>query len=144
MGVIEQGNKIEGVVGAEREAVVVLTTAQARALNATPITIVPAPGAGKAVVVYGALAHKPVGTAFGGIAGTEDIDVRYTDGSGALILNVELTGFLDQATVQTRYAPAGNADITPVANAAVVLSNSGAITGGSSVTIRVQYRILDL
>jgi hypothetical protein len=62
------------------------------------------------------------------------------------LATIETTGFLDQATVQTRYAPAYRAasavnSITP-ANSAIVLGLQVGeiITGNSPLNCRVYYR----
>lgn len=130
---------------------VTITSAELLALNATPKPVVAAPGANKAIVLEGAVVHKPAGTAYAGIAVDEDLSFKYTDGSGAEVAVVETTGFLDQATAQTRYAVphatdgAGVAsDITPVANAALVLHLLvGEITtGDSDLLLRLYYRVI--
>lgn len=98
------------------------------ALNATPQTVVAAPGAGKAVVVSALQLYKPAGVAYAGIAAGEDLALRYTDASGAIVAECETTGFLDQTTAQMRFvypvvagatAPIGS--VTPVANSPLVL-----------------------
>lgn len=117
-----------------------VTSAQLLALFATPQTIVPAQGAGVAVIPHRVAIHKPAGTAYGGIAAGEDLVLKYTNASGAQCSSViETTGFLDQTTAQTRYAgmPASTGstagDVAPVANAAVVLHLLvGEITTGDS------------
>lgn len=116
-----------------------ITSAQLLALNATPQTIVPAPIAGYANLVNRIAIYKAAGVAYAGIAAGEDLVAKYTDGSGAQVSSViETTGFLDQATAQTRYAgPPGStsttaADVKPVAAAAIVLHLlSGEITTGN-------------
>ncbi|MDP3417859.1 hypothetical protein [Falsiroseomonas sp.] len=130
-----------------RRVLVTVTSTQLLALFATPQTIVPAPGAGRALVFEGAVLHKPAGTAYAGIAAGEDLSFKYTDASGAAVAGAETTGFLDQATAQTRYArPAtaasGVTDITPVANAPLVLHLlTGEITTGNSpLVVEVFYR----
>lgn len=129
---------------------VTVTSAQLLALNATPQTLVNAPGAGFALVFLGMLVNKPAGTAYAGIAAGEDLSVKYTDGSGAEVAQCETTGFLDQATDQIRYvhphsAASGNSAITPVANAALVLQMlvGEIITGDSNLEIEVLYTIVD-
>ncbi len=128
---------------------VVITSALLLALNATPQTLVPAPGAGLALIFEGAWIVKPAGTAYAGIAAGEDLAVRYTDGSGTQLGNAETTGFLDQTTIQSRYmrpwnAASGVSDINPTINAALVLHMlTGEITtGNSDLHIRVLYRIV--
>lgn len=129
------------VIGAIRKTTI--TSAQLLALNATPQTIIPAPGAGKANILTRVHLYKPAGTAYAGIAAGEDLVAKYTNGSGAQVSSViETTGFLDQTTAQGRYAgPPGSvtttaADVAPVANAAVVLHLlTGEITTGDSALI---------
>jgi hypothetical protein len=132
--------------------VTTITTAQLLALNATPQEIVAAPGSGLAIVLSRIALRIAAGTAYAGIAGGEDLVAKYTNGSGAQVSSViETTGFLDQATAQVRYAhsPASSGatagDVTPVANAAVVLHLlSGEITTGTSdLIVKVWYDIID-
>lgn len=130
---------------------VTITSAQLLALNATPQELVPAPGAGFALVFEGLLIQKPSGTAYAGIAAGEDLSVKYTNGSGAEVGQCETTGFLDQTTEQLRYVrPHGAASgfdssITPVANAALVLHLLvGEITtGDSDLNCVVLYQVVD-
>lgn len=129
---------------------VLVSSASVLALNATPVTLVPAPGStAMALIFEGAMIHKPAGTAYAGIAAGEDLSIRYTDGSGTQAGNAETTGFLDQASAQSRYMRAWTAasaasDITPTVNAALVLHMlSGEITtGNSALHIRIFYRIV--
>lgn len=128
---------------------VVVSSAELLALNATPKELVPAPGATRALVFEGAVIHKPAGTAYAGIAAGEDLSVKYTNGAGAEVAEGETTGFLDQATAQTRYvrphtAASAISSISPVANAALVLHMlTGEITtGDSALHVRVYYRII--
>lgn len=128
---------------------VLVSSAEILALNATPKALVPAPGANFALVFEGAVIHKPAGTAYAGIAAGEDLSVKYTDGSGTEVAECETTGFLDQATAQTRYVRPHNAasaisSLTPTANAALVLHMlTGEITTGNSpLHVRVFYRIV--
>lgn len=128
-----------------------ITSAQLLALNATPIAIIAAPGAGLANIVNRVGIYKPAGTAYAGIAAGEDLVLKYTNGSGAQVSSViETTGFLDQTTAQTRYAgPPGSvtttaADVTPVANAAVVLHllTGEIITGDAPLVVWCWYDVM--
>lgn len=132
--------------------VVTVTAAQVLALNATPITIVPAQGAGIAIIPRKWAVRHATGTAYAGIAAGEDLTLKYTNGSGAQCAGaIETTGFLDQTTAQVRYAgmiaaAAGTpADVTPVANAAVVIHLlTGEITTGDfPIIVKVWWDAFD-
>lgn len=128
---------------------VTISSAELLALNATPKELVPAPGAGFANVLDSIVAYKAAGTAYAGIAAGEDISVRYTDGSGTELAEIEATGFLDQATAQTRFAypyraASGISSVTPTANAAIVahMLTGEITTGDSDLKLRVFFRTL--
>lgn len=153
VGYIDSGNiKLTGGVPAEGAvAFKQVTTGQLLALNATPQTIIAAPGAGLAIIPRYMVIAKPAGTAYAGIAAGEDLVLKYTDASGAQCSGViEATGFLDQATAQVRYVGMPGAtgstagDVAPVANAAVVLHllTGEIITGTSALNVRVVYDVV--
>jgi hypothetical protein len=130
---------------------VLVSSAEVLALFATPKTLLEAPGANFAYVFEGALIHKPAGTAYAGIAAGEDITIKYTSQAGAEVGSAETTGFLDQATAQSRFiraqtAATGVSDKTPVANAPLVLALlvGEIITGDSPLHVRVYYRIVPM
>jgi hypothetical protein len=154
MGVIEGARSTDtggGQAGGVAIADVELTSAQILALNATPIALVAAPGANKALIFEGAVIHKPAGTAYAGVAAGEDLAIKYTDESGAEVGQAEMTGFADQATAESRYirpVVQGTAPVSsfePVANAALVahMLVGEIITGTSPFRFRVYYRIVD-
>lgn len=128
---------------------VTITSAELLALNATPKTLVAAPGSGRVLLFDSLYVHKPAGTAYGGIAAGEDLVVKYTDGSGAQASSViEGTGFLDQATAQQRHVgkpgtvTTAAGDVAAVANAALVLHLlvGEIITGDSDLLVRIWYK----
>ena len=123
---------------------VTLTSAEILALNATPITILAAPGAGLAYIVERVEAYKPAGTAYAGIAAGEDLTIKYTNASGTAVATLETTGFLDQATAQTRSVRGLSTDVTPVANAALVahLLTGEITTGDTVIKLRIKVRIV--
>lgn len=129
---------------------VTITSAQLLALNATPITLVAAPGANKALIFLGAMVTKAAGTAYAGIAAGEDLAIKYTGTAGLEVGEVEPVGFLDQTTAQFRYITPvvqGTAPISsflPVANAVLVAHMLvGEITTGTSdLKFRVFYRVV--
>lgn len=160
MAVIERSHVItEGAPYAEPMVrTVQLSAAQVLALNATPVELVPAPGANKALIFEGAVIHKPAGTAYAAVAAGEDLSIKYTNASGLEVGVCEMTGFADQTTAQTRFiraidgrdvaavTSAGTpSSIAPVANAALVAHMLvGEITTGDSVfNVRIFYRVVD-
>jgi predicted RecA/RadA family phage recombinase len=127
-----------------RSVDVTITSAQLLALNATARQVIAAPGASKAIIPIGIVAYKAAGTAYAGIAGGEDLSFKYTNSSGAEVAQMETTGFLDQTTAQTRYGYPNTTNVTPVANAALVVHMlSGEITtGDSDLKFRIYYRVV--
>lgn len=130
-------------------ATVTIATAAVKTLNATPVELVPAPGAGYANVLIGALAFLDYeSVAYDNIASGEDLAIKYTNGSGLQVAAFETTGFLDQTADQVRWVyPTDyttNAGQTIVANAALVAHMlSGEIaTGNSPIKIRCYYRVV--
>lgn len=135
---IELGGTVQ-----ERVAKVEITAAELLALNATPQTLVQAPGAGKYIEFVSATVYKQAGTAYTAGAG-EDIAFKYTDGSGTQVsVSLETTGFLDQTTAQNRHVTKSTSNVTPVENAALVAHMlSGEVTGGTgSLYVTVLYRV---
>lgn len=137
--------------GIERVARVTVTSAEVLALNATPIELVAAPGAGQALIFEGAQLHLDYNSAaYAGIAAGEDLAISYT--GGAQVAEIEATGFLDQTADEYRWAyPAANTgavlpSVTPTANAALELSMlvGEVITGDSPVIVEVRYRTVTL
>ena len=136
----------EMVVVAEKT----ITSAQLLALHGTPIEIIPAPGANKAILLKKAIAYMPFNSvAYDGVAGGEDLVLAYTNGSGTALAKFETTGFIDQGTSQVRVAapeaPVAGTNLTPTVGAAVVAALlSGEIaTGNSTLKIRAYYVIID-
>lgn len=138
---------------ATQQVDVTLTSAQLLALNATPISVLAAPGANKAYIILGVVATKIAGTAYAGIDVNEDITLKYTNGSGATLCTIETTGFLDQTTAQSRHsypsswttnAASALLAITPVANAAVVayMTTAEITTGDTDLKLRIYYKVI--
>lgn len=150
MTIIEGGTVAEGVHLRTFRRRAVVTSAQLLALFATPIEIVPAPGAGKALIFEGVLIHKPAGVAYAGIAAGEDLAVKYTNAAGLEVGQCETTGFLDSTSSLIRWcrahtAASGASQIVAVANAALVLHLLVAeiITGDQPLNMEVHYRVVD-
>jgi hypothetical protein len=121
-----------------------LSSAQILALSATPISLIPAPGAGKIVIVDSIL-FKMVRTATA-YANGGAVEFRYTDGSGAKVTADVAAALITTGGAATAYAHVAGieASITPVANAAVIVTNATApfITGTGTAQVSVRYRIV--
>lgn len=126
--------------------VVTIATAAVRTLNATPVTVVPAPGAGKFIEVDSIRVMLDYGTAaYDGVAGSgEDLAFKYTNASGAkVVTDIAGSGFGD-ASADAQRLTRGIA-VTPALNAAVVahiLSGEWyAAAGDSPLLVEVFYRV---
>ena len=126
-------------------AEVEITSAELLALAATPITVVAAPGAGKVLEFVSATVILDKGaTAYDDAAADGDLAIRFTDGSGVIVsTTLDADTFIDGATDQIRTLKPLTTDITPVADAVLVLDNTGAeFTGGDGVLrVKVAYRV---
>lgn len=127
---------------------VTITATELKALNATPKTLVAAPGAGKAIIPVAIQAFLDYATtAYDGIAAGEDLAFKYTNASGTQLGSIEATGFLDASADATRYVDMGPATaINPTANAALVahMLTGEIATGDSPLKLRVHYRVIDV
>lgn len=147
----ESGKGVGAQALVEGVQITTITTAQLLALNATPQSIVPAPGAGKAVVLRFLAMTKPAGTAYAGVAAGEDLVAKYTDGSGEQVTGqIETTGFLDSSGQEHRYvfgkgAFGSVAQMEPALNAAIVLHLLSAeiTTGTSDLIVLAKYDVIE-
>lgn len=142
-GIIE-GGVIQPFGGTAQFRIATLSTAQILALFATPISVLPAPGAGLINVVERMVAMIEFNAAaYAGIDAAEDITLKYTNASGDIIGTIETTGFLDAAADAWSVMSHGT-DVAPLANAAIVahLLVAEVITGDSPVHLAIWYRTL--
>lgn len=140
--------KADARIRSQATARVTLTNAQVLALNATPIQLVAAPGAGKVLVPNRLTAYKAAGTAYVAGAG-EDLAVIHTGQSAICV--IDSGGFLDSAAAEFRIAervPVNpeTLDLTALANLALEATILvGEVTGGTSdIVVDLEYEILDL
>lgn len=153
MGIIEgarstptEGGHAGGLIIADAT----VPAASVLTLNNAAVTLLAAPGANKAIIFEGAVIHKPAGTAYAAVAADDDLAIRYTNGSGLVVGECEMTGFADSTSAQTRYiraysAASAESQITPVANAVLVahMLNGEITTGDSDFLFRIYYRVID-
>lgn len=134
-----------------RYAEVTLTSAQIKALRATPATLVAAPAAGKVHEFLSAQLFLDYGGTNGFTETADNLVVRYTDGSGVIVSQaIEMTGFIDQtADTMTNALPKIDAIAAKTACAAqaLVLHNTGdgEIAGNAGadnvLRIKIAYRV---
>lgn len=133
-------------------ATVSLTATEIKALATTPIELVAAPGAVKAL--------KFMGASFKLVAGSEvlaesgdNLGIKYTNAAGVQVSQtVECTGFIDQsADTYTNAEVAINGIVAASAaeNAALVLDNLGSnftgnVSDDSTLEISTLYRVVEL
>jgi hypothetical protein len=120
-----------------------ITAAQIKALNTTPLSIVPAPGTGKVNVPINIfLKYVFLTTAF---TGSNNLEFRYTSSNGAKVSADVDASFLLSAS-GTNYRVVNNVDTeqTPVVNAPIVIDVPSAdpAQGLGSLTVQVFYRTL--
>lgn len=137
-----------------KTAVVQITSAQLLALHATPITVVPAPGAGWYNHVNKWSVRHDAGITPYTIPTGANLSLKYTNASGVVAATViNSTGFIDQITAQIKSANglAGNAaapttsgDFTPVDNAPIVLNTLTAeLTAGNfPIYLFIEYDLI--
>lgn len=134
-------------VGTLKFTDVEITAIQLKAIRATAIPLVVAAeaGAGNAII--------PMSVSLKFEAGTEvltesadNLAVKYAGGAEAM--TIETTGLLDQAADQNRYQGVAEAVLTPVANTALVLQNTGDgeiagnVSDDAKLYVRTYYRVV--
>lgn len=150
-GIIPASGATQGPAGIFSR-ITAIATAAVKTLNATPVSIIPAPGAGLFIEIVSIHAWLVYGTAgYDAVGASDDLAFKYTNASGAkVVTDIEATGFGDATSDQHRvtYPTNGAANMTPVANAAVVAhiltGEWFASAGDSSLKIEATYRIRSL
>ncbi len=125
-------------------AAVEISSAEILALFATPKALVAAPGAGKLLELISLLLAYDYGTVAYTIGTAGNLQVKYTDAAGAAVSTTQaVTGMLDQATDQLRALDKLEASVTPVVNAALVLTIATAspTAGNGAIHAKVAYRV---
>lgn len=135
-------------------ATVTLTSAQVKALAATQIELVAAPGAGKALKFMGAVLKLDYGGTNAFTESSVTFGIKYTDDSGFQVSQtIEATGFIDQtADTYTNAEPAIDAIVaaTGMENQALVLDNlggsevAGNAANDNTLVVSVAYRVVEI
>lgn len=128
-----------------------LTPAQVKALNTTPVVLVPQLGPPTLTNTFNAIPVVEGITAkiyYGGTAyaGTNSIEFRYGSSSGPKVTPDMDTTFLNQtATVFCHVSGATNQIITSSSPSVVVcVPNANPTTGNSNISFTVKYRVVSL
>ena len=123
-----------------------LTSAEVKALKATPITLIAAPGADLAVVPISAVIHLSYGGTNVFTETDDDLSIGWA--GGAELHEIETTGFIDQGNDETRYITFERAEtFEPSENTAVVITNldneiAGNAANDNEIHIRIYYRTI--
>lgn len=126
---------------------VILTTAQLLALKATPIELIPAPAAGKAIHLIGGVVTYNKGTTAFTVGNTdENLELGYDTGTTSVAV-VETTGLIDQAASKS-VTIATVKDIVVLAAKSLKAANFGTAewTAGATSTVKLNllYDIVTL
>jgi len=123
-----------------------VSVAEIKALRATPVELVPATEAGAGFAII------PLAVAISLTAGsevlTESADNLAVKCDTTEVIEVETTGFIDQASDQNRYQEKAEAVITPIENMAIMLANkgdgefAGNASDDASLAVRTYYRVV--
>ncbi len=127
--------------GQVQTAIVPLTSANILAMNGTPVSLIAAPGSGKATRVLDiSLKMTTTSTQY---ANGGAVEFRYTDGSGTKV-TADIASGVITAGAGTSYTSVGGieASLTMVTNAAIVVTNATAafITGTGSGLLSISYK----
>jgi hypothetical protein len=122
-----------------------VSAVQTKALFTTPIAIVPAPGVGKIAIAIGIMFGSTFVSA--AYAGANNLEFRYTNGSGAKVSADIAYATLNFAS-GTKYAHVAGVttELTAVANAAIVVCvpSANPTLGDSPIKFSVIYRVMTL
>lgn len=146
----DKGESTSTSAGLLKYAELELTSAEVKALRASPYTLVAAPGSGKILEFVSAQLFLDYGGTNAFTESADNLAVKFTDGSGAAVSQtIETTGFIDQTADTVTNGLAKIDAIVAAASAenqALVLHNTGdgEIAGNAAadntLRIKVVYR----
>ena len=127
----------------DRTATVSLTAAQIIAMNATPVSLIAAPGSGRATIVDN-ITFKMTTTATA-FTGGGAVEFRYTNAAGAKV-TADVAAAVVTAGAGTSFTNVKGieASLTPVANAAIVITNATAAfaAGTGTAVVTIHYHVV--
>lgn len=139
--------------GIMQYADVTMTSAEVKALAATQIELVAAPGAGKVLKFMGAVLKLDYGGTNAFTETADNLTIKFVDDSGAAASQaIEMTGFIDQtADTYTTAEPVINAIVaaSAIENKALVLDNindeiAGNAANDNTLVVRTFYQVITM
>jgi hypothetical protein len=127
-----------GIEGVVERAKVILTSAQIKALNSGPITILPTPGATKAIQVLGLAAKLKYGSI--AYTGANALEFRYTNAAGSKVTGDIAAALINNGSNRTDTAiPVA---VTAPVNAPIVacVPTANPAAGDGTIEIDILYR----
>ncbi len=126
-----------------------IAAAQVRTLNASPVTMVAAPGAGKYIEVERIHWWLDYGTAaYDAAASGDTLEAKYTNGSGAAVVDAVAGNAIGSASADYHTVVRAVPEVVPVVNAAIVAHiNTGewyVAAGDSALKYEISYRVRTL
>jgi hypothetical protein len=131
-----------------QKASVSVSSAEILALHTTPKTLVAAQGANTGIIVDKVyIRYNHVTTAYGAIAGGDNLNVGFNGGS-TVVVAIETLGFIDQTATSRRTGSQGNSITVSnnevLLNTALELELGGAVTtGDGTLDVVVYYYVID-
>ena len=121
-----------------------LTSAQIKALSTTPVSLVPAQGAGTLIIVDEIVLKNTYGTAT--YTGGNNLEFRYTDASGAKVSADIASTFINLVATGYAYVRGLVTALTPVANSPIVVRvpTADPAVGDGVITGFIKYHVVTL
>lgn len=123
---------------------VTLSAANIIAMNATPVTLIAAPGANKAIIVDEAVFHFQVGATQFTAGGA--VSIEYADANDNLLASTLAASVITGASDAVRKIDGADGSLTVTANKAVEITNATAAfaDGDGTMDVYLRYRVLTL